>query len=301
MNNIEWDADLLSLLPPWYREVLDYQEICRTEQERFDALAKSIAAVADNFFFQTMDAAAVAQWERIFRIIPNPVRETLEFRRFRLLSRISSRPPYTLGFLYQKLDELIGAGLWEVSVDYPNYTLYIESSAQNQQYAEEISYTIHAVKPAHIVYINRPFIRTALLLSEQIELFQRIYNYKLGSWGLGLLPFAAESPQGVIKLASVPSVQESLLSGTASFISGDIVSARINGTIIIGRLTKTVVGNKTAVTYTVTPDQAPAITSVELLDADGNALTAANVYVPVIENTVLKHIIPVKEGAQYGE
>ena len=94
-------------------------------------------------------------------------------------------------FLIKK-DELIGPGLWEVHVDYPNYTLYIESSAQNQNYATEVAFTINRIKPAHIVYVNTPFIRSGLLLSEQIERLIRTYNYKLGSWALGALPFATE-------------------------------------------------------------------------------------------------------------
>ena len=40
MNPIELDTSLLSLLPPWYREVLDYQQICLTEQQQFEALAE---------------------------------------------------------------------------------------------------------------------------------------------------------------------------------------------------------------------------------------------------------------------
>ena len=63
---------MLSLLPPWYRDVLDYQQICQTEQDQIEALAQEIGAVADNFFFQTMDASSVAQWEQIFKIVPNP-------------------------------------------------------------------------------------------------------------------------------------------------------------------------------------------------------------------------------------
>ena len=107
MNPIELDTSLLSLLPPWYREVLDYQQICLTEQQQFEALAEEIVGVADNFFFQTMDERAVGMWEQVFRIVPNPQVESLAFRRTRVLNRISTRPPYTLGFLYQKLEELI--------------------------------------------------------------------------------------------------------------------------------------------------------------------------------------------------
>ena len=187
MNQIKIDTSLLSLLPPWYREVLDYQEICKTEEEQFKGLASAITSVADNFFFQTMGENAVALWEQVFSIIPDIENETLSFRRARLLNRISTRPPFSLGFLYQKLDELIGPGKYIVTVDYQNYTLYVASSAQNQQYASEVAYTINQIKPAHIVYVNSPYLQSSLLLSETIELSKVVYNYRLGAWVLAHL------------------------------------------------------------------------------------------------------------------
>ena len=296
MNPIELDTGLLALLPPWYREVLDYQELCRTETAQFEALADEIIGVADNFFFQTMDEGAVSMWEQVFQIVPNPSTESLDFRRARVLNRITTRPPYTLGFLYQKLDELIGPGEWTVTVDYPNYTLYIESAAQNQNYATELAFTINRIKPAHIVWINSPFVRTGLLLSETISSAQRTYNYKLGSWELGLLPFATDGPEGVIKMPETPSIQQALLTGVANFVSGDVASARVNGTIPIADLTKSVEGAELTVTYTVLPSQTTEITSLELLDGEGNVLTSSTVYIPVTTNVVMKHIIPVAEG-----
>ncbi len=287
---------MLSLLPPWYRDVLDYQQICQTEQDQIEALAQEIGAVADNFFFQTMDASSVAQWEQIFKIVPNPAAETLAFRQARLINRISTRPPFTIWFLQEKLDELIGPGQWTVSMDYPNYTLYIESSAENQQYATEVAYTVNTIKPAHIVFINTPYVQTSLALSESIELSQLVYNYRLGAWGLGLHPFAQEQSEGVIKLPTTPSIQPALLAGTANFVSGDIASARVNGTVMISDINKTVSGSTLTVTYSVPAESISEIDRLELLDADGNVLTSSTVYVPVEASTILKHIIPVAEG-----
>ena len=294
--SLDLDRDLLSLLPPWYREILDYQEICQTEETQLDALAAEITSVADNFFFQTMDAAAVSQWEQIFGIVPNLSTEDLSFRRARLLNRISTRPPYTLGFLYQKLDELIGPGTWQVTVDYPNYTLYVESSAQNQQYATEVAYTIGRIKPAHIVYINRPFLQEGLILSETVEYSSLVYNYKLGQWSLGLRPFVTALEGDVVKMPSVKSIQNALLTGTANFVSSDIAQARINGSVLISSLSKTVDGTTCTVTYPVTAAQASEITQVELLSADNTVLTSSQVYVPVSDSIVMKHSIPVSEG-----
>lgn len=296
MNDLELDYEMLELLPPWYREVLDYQQICQTEQQFFEALAQEINAVADNFFFQTMDAGAVSQWEQILSITPNLTTESLQFRQARLVNRISTRPPYTMGFLQEKLDELIGPGQWTVTVDYPNYTLYVESSAENQQYATEVAYTINAIKPAHIVYANTPYVQTGILLSETIELYQRQWNYNLGGWGLGVLPFASDISKGVIKMPTTPSIQQTLLTRTANFVSGDIASARVNGSVAISDLEKTVSGSTLTVTYTVPQDQATEVTLAELLDSDGNVLTSSTVYVPVESNTVMKHVIPAAEG-----
>lgn len=296
MNNLELDTDLLSLLPEWYRNILDYQQICQTEQQQLEALAQEIEAVAENFFVQTMDTGTVSAWEQIFGITANPATQDLSFRRARIQNRIALRPPYTFWFLQQRLDALIGPGMWTARMDYPNYTLYIESSAENQSYATEVAVTINRIKPAHIVYVNTPLINSGILMSETINLSQLVYNYNLGGWGLGVLPFASEVPQGVIKMPSVSSIQTLLLDNVAGFVSGDIASARLNGSVPISELTKTVSEQTLTVTYTVTSSQASEITQVELLDSDGNTLTSSQVYVPVTGSTVLKHTIPVSEG-----
>ena len=315
MNSVVLDTDFLSLLPPWYREVLDYQQICQSEQEQWEALAAEISAIADNFFCQTMDVGAVSQWEQILGIVPNPITETLSFRRARILNRISTRPPFTMRFLYQKLDELIGPGEWTVNMDYPNYTLYIESSAQDQSYATELAFTIGQIKPAHIVYVNSPSTQATILLGEEIAFSRRKfhyrlgswalgvhpfstgtieYNYQLGSWLLGTAPFATEPDMEVIKTVSEPSIQQPLFLDAVQAVYNSIASAQVNGETDIASVVKAVANDSVVVTYTV-----PAgieITSVALLDSEGNILTEAQVYIPAGDNTVMKHIAYVSEG-----
>lgn len=297
MNNPDLNIDLLEQLPPWYREVLDYQEICQTEQQELDALAREINVVADNFFFQTMKLSAVEMWEKVLGIVPSPETEDLAFRRFRVLNRISSRPPYTMAFLSQKLDEIIGPGNWTVRMDYANYTLYIESSAENQLYAGELYITFGKIKPAHIVYINTPLLQSGLALSETISKSLTQWNYRLGSWALYSAPFRTTYQEEVIKVPSTPSIQPLLLSDVASFVSSDVVSARLNGSILISALSKTVSGNILTVTYDVAATQAAEITRVELLNKDGNPIAATDVYIPVGNDGIqMKHTIPVYEN-----
>lgn len=292
------DTDLLRYLPPWFRRILDFQEICKTESAQMEALAAAIHAVADNFFFQTMDEGAVSTWEKIFGIVPNPQTETLDFRRQRVLNRVSMQPPFTLGFLYQKLDQIIGKGKYEIHVDYPNYTLYILSSAENQSYATEVSYTVGRIKPAHIVFLNQPLVAERMVLGETVALSALVWQYRLGSWGLGLTPFVLTEDQEVIVVPANYSVQQELLEDTAKAIPPNVASARINGSIVIDSLERTTVGNVAQVQYTVTAEQTTLVTQIELLDSDGNVLTTSPVYVPVTEPAIFTHKIQVdvKEG-----
>lgn len=291
------ETDLIKSLPYWYREILDYQQLCLTESEQFEGLAFALNNTGDNFFFQTADAGAISLWEQVLHIIPNLTTETLEFRRSRVISRICTKPPFTLGFLYRKLDELIGPGLWKVFVDYPNYSLYIESSAKNQNYYQELLYTIGKIKPAHIIFINSPRVPASLELTETIFLAERTWNYHLARWPLGQDPFAYTVDKGVIKMADTPSIQPLMIDNTAEFIAGEIASARINGALTITAITKSVENNTVTIKYTVHPADAQSITKAELLNAKGEVLTASTVYVPVGVDTIMTHVITAKEGA----
>lgn len=299
----DFDTELLKLLPPWYREVAEYQQICNAEAQQLQTAALATQSIAGNFYFQTMNLAGVQMWEQIFNITPNPATETLAFRRARVLNRISMRPPYTLGFLYQKLDELVGPGLWSVEVDYANYALTIEAGAEDQSYWQELAYTVNHIKPAHITYISRPLIRTGVLMSEEVRSAHFEWNYYLGSWALGAEPFADETDVEVVKTANINSIQPAMLNGVANFASGDVAYVQINGGIDIGTINKAVtpaqyVGGAATLTvsYNVTTTMTDAVTSVALMDANGNALTSMNVYVPVTETVNLQHTILIQEG-----
>lgn len=298
--NLGIDYRPCEYLPPWYREVLDYQQMCRTEGEQFALLAEEINRVSDNLYLQTMDRDTVELWEKTFRIIANPSTESLQFRRDRIINRISMRPPYTLGFLYRKLDELIGPGLWTVDVDYPNYTLYIESNTDGQGYSQELIYTINHIKPAHIVFVHTPVLKGGLLMSEKVTQIAYNWNYILGQWPLGAEPFADEEEVQVVKLPQIKSMTDAFLTGVANFAADDVAMAQVNGTHYVHDLTKSVATSNGVATLTITYQVTPAITSeitqVELLDSNSTVLTSMSAYIPVTDTAVLKHVIPIQEG-----
>ncbi len=291
------ETDLCQYWPPWFREILDFQALCRTEGEELRVLAAFMDRIHRNLFVQTMDEGTAAAWEAIFRIVPNPVTETLAFRRDRILNRLSMRPPFTLPFLYQRLDALFGPGNWEVEVDYPGYTLYIEAAVEDQQYFSEMSVTMELIKPCHIVYISRPRVAAAFRVAEVISRTVGDYNYTLGGWALGRLPFFSGREEEVVKMAAQPSIQQAFLDQAAGFVADDIKSVRVNGEIVITALSKSTVGNVASVGYRVLREQTQEVTLIELLDRAGTALTTSAVQVPIVEEAVaFRHAFIVKEG-----
>ena len=295
MNNIRFEPYVCKYLPTWYQDIEDYKQICQAESAQFTIAETFAKKVYGNFYFATMDAGALSEWEGLFGIVADPS-ESLDFRRTRIMNRLSMKPPYSLKFLKAQLDKLIGAGNYDVIVDPANYTIYVDSAAENQAYAIEVNYTVNTIKPAHMVYINEPVIEAGILAGEEIESSDFRYNYRLGSWGLGLHPFGSGTSQEVIKMATTPSIQAAMLEGLASFSLSDIAKARVNGIIIISNLTKTQDGALVTIQYTVSPTDVSEINQLELLAADNTVLTKSNVYVPVAQTTVLKHKILIAEG-----
>lgn len=291
------ETDICQYWPEWFRKILDFQALCQTEGEELRVMAEAMDQVRQNLYVQTMDEGATAEWESIFRIVANPAVESLDFRRDRVLNRLSMRPPFTLTYLYQRLDALFGPGNWEVEMDYPNATLYIEAAVEDQQYFSELSATMDIVKPCHIVYISRPRVSAALLLSEEIALTQGRYNYRLGSWALGQLPFRSQDKEEIIKMATQPSIQPAFLNQTAAFVADDVQAVRINGTLLISTLSHSSAENVGMVGYTVLKAQVQEVTLIELLDAAGAVLASSTVYVPINEDKVaFRHRFTVKEG-----
>lgn len=296
MNEIRIDTDLDRYLPTWYKEVAEYKELMRVESGQADLMLSSLKRVRDNFYFMHMDASAISEWENVLNIIPDLSIETIEFRRTRLLNRLSTKPPFSVRLLREKLDMFIGSGGYTLVVDGKNFTIYVEASSSDYSYAIEVSYTINSIKPAHIVYVLMPYSVNDVLMSEVIKKTDFSYNYNLGGWALGVLPFASEGQEGEIKMAQTPSLKPEFLNDTAQSAMDNIAKVRLNGSIVKTDLTKTRAGNVVTVTYPVTVSETNLVSKIEFLDSGNNVLTATDIYVPIAQSTTMKHIINVKEG-----
>ena len=285
------------LFPSVYNGVLEISVLSETDDVLLDQSLAKLERAQLNQFILTADEETISVYEKMFSILANPTTETLQFRRERILNRMSLQPPFTMRWLQNKLDEIIGVGKWDAYVDYANRTLYIESFVVNQQWFNELRITINRIKPCNLVFVNKPLIMADVVANETIVSATKHYNYILGQWQLGQEPFATTDPEEVIKLPSVNSINPNLLADVASFSATDVVAVRLNGSVKLSDFTtKAGQGTTTIVEYEVKPAQASEITQIELLGTGDRVLTASAVYIPVTEAVICKHSINFKEG-----
>lgn len=306
-----FNRTLASYVPTVYKDIVEMDTIIESEQILIDEHSIEALQAFNNTFVLRADEKGIQMFEFMLNIVASPTTEDLEFRRQRVLNRMSMSPPFTFRFLKKKLNEIIGEGRWDASVDFNNFTLYIESSAVSQNWYTELEFTITQIKPCNMIFTNVPRTDISMSLTEEISVRTMNWNYLLGQWSLGAKPFASiidsqvleDSPLAlteggvIIKMADIKSIKDALIEDTANFVLSDIHSVLINDTVEITDFrVSAVVYNVVTLEYQVTPAMCSEIENIKLRKEDGTVLTESQVYVPVTANVLSKHNIKIKEG-----
>lgn len=317
-----YDRLLGSFVPHIYKDVTEMDAIIDAEQIQLSSAQTEASQAFANTFVLTANYEGIEMFEMMLGIIADPATESLEFRRQRVLNRITLAPPFTFRFLKKRLDDIIGKDAWNAYVDFNNYTLYVESSALNQNWYQELEFTINLIKPCNIIFTNVPLTALLIAINEEISYRAVQWNYllgqwrlgafpfatisgskvlewyyKLGSWALGEKPFALTEGGVIIKMADKASITDKLLHDTAGFVLSDIKAVLINDSVKITSFTVSqAIGSVVTLEYEVTPAQVEEVTNIKLLDGDDNVLSNSNVWVPVPQTILGKHTIRIKEG-----
>ena len=292
-----FNRTLASFVPYMYKGFTEMDELMNSEEQLMSIARNEMFTTFSNTFVLTSNEEGVIMFERMLNIVANPLTEDLDFRKQRIINRLSMRSAYTFRFLKNQLNEMIGEGNWTGYIDFDNYALYIESGASNQSWYNEVSFTINRIKPCNMTFINVPYIAHKININEQVSYSGQLWRYRLGSWKLGEYPFATPDGGGIIKMAETSSIHSALLNGTATFIAEDIDHVIINDSINITEFRIKEAGDNVAtVEYMVTPAMTNLVTNIKLVRADNTVLTESIVYVPIVDTAMCKHSITVKEG-----
>lgn len=115
-------TDLMQILPEYFRGVLEFKELMKTDQAVLTELEANIEQIRKNFYIQTADETTLAQKEALFDISASPV-EKIEYRRQRLLQKYNTIVPFSEDFLRDQLRELFGE----------DFTLIVDATASKMK------------------------------------------------------------------------------------------------------------------------------------------------------------------------
>ena len=141
-------VDLKMLLPEWFQNVVEFNELLETEAIELEEAEDCIHSVRNNCYIQTADEETILLLEKRFGIVYQG--ESLEFRRSRIKQRYNTVVPFTVGFLKDRLAELYGVDGYEVMVDGKKSLIDIKITSDRYGAVDLLFNLLWDILPAHI-------------------------------------------------------------------------------------------------------------------------------------------------------
>lgn len=122
----------------------------RQEQQEFDLLQIKLDEYWADQFAISSNKRGIERYERIVEVRANRALEDDDFRKRRIVNRLTTLPPFSMPFLRAKLNEIVGVDQWQLLMDYDNYNLIIKVYRTDRNWYNELKITLEAVKPCNI-------------------------------------------------------------------------------------------------------------------------------------------------------
>lgn len=144
------DRKLINYLPYVVRDYAEFQGITGAEQPEFENAWAAVDDLLNNQFITTAGNLGLPRWEKILGITPKGT-DTLDDRRFRVLTRLNEELPYTLPQLRVILETLCGAGNYSAIGEEGTYILVVKIGLAAKKNFSDVEALLQRVVPANMV------------------------------------------------------------------------------------------------------------------------------------------------------
>ena len=119
-------VNLIDYLPEVFQDSEIFRHISDNVSPKYDACLTDINDLLDIQFIISANENGILRYEQLLGITPK-LTNSLEDRRFRVLSILSNKLPYTYESLKSELDLLCGVDGYDITLSSDIYTLLIRS------------------------------------------------------------------------------------------------------------------------------------------------------------------------------
>lgn len=136
--------------PDKYSLNSDMLAIYNAQANEIDKIKKKIKTEYLNNFIKTCNIDGIRRWEKIFNILADEIKDSLEFRKARVLNKIIQQPPYTEIYLRIMLSDLFGEDKYTLQVDGKNYIIKVDIETNIDGLFEDTIDTLRVLIPANM-------------------------------------------------------------------------------------------------------------------------------------------------------
>jgi hypothetical protein len=164
------DRNLIDYLPPVLKKVREYQAITNAENPEFQQVFDTSEEVLSNLFIHDATEYGVGRWEKILGIVPKAT-ESLDSRKFRILTRLNERLPYTMRTLKQQLETLCGKDGYSVELYNDVYTIKVKINLIAKSKFDDVDALLQRIVPANMI------INLIIMYNQHLTLKQFTHGY----------------------------------------------------------------------------------------------------------------------------
>ncbi|MBR5582984.1 MAG: DUF2313 domain-containing protein [Lachnospiraceae bacterium] len=146
---METNRFLIDYLPPIMRSYREMKHIMSAEQPEIDDVFVSAEQVLSNQFIMDADETGVKRWESNVGITPKDT-DTLDERKFRVITKMNQQLPYTIKKLNEVLTTICGSGNFLIHPQVNEYHIEIKLALSNKNNYEEVVDVLTKMIPANL-------------------------------------------------------------------------------------------------------------------------------------------------------
>lgn len=140
---------LIDYLPHYVQEYLEMQKIMEAEQPEFDLAWDAVEGVFNDQFIMDATERGVSRWESMLGISPKGT-DTLDERKFRILTQLNQELPYTMRKLEQALSNLCGEDGYSILMNAAEYYIEVRLAVSNRNNFGEVEKILAKMLPANL-------------------------------------------------------------------------------------------------------------------------------------------------------
>lgn len=144
------EVDVSKYYPAIMQEVREFQQISVAENSELNLVWEELQNVLDDQFIRDATLNGVARREKPLKIIPK-TSDTLDVRKFRLLSRYNEDIPYTVPNLRNQLANLCGVNGYRINLLNNTFTLIVKVELVAKQNLDTVRELLERMVPLNMI------------------------------------------------------------------------------------------------------------------------------------------------------